>query len=693
MYTNNQLTADEGSTPGQAGIPGPTGDGNPVQRSQSSVALWRVIDELQPVLGSLGLGQREHTLRITLKKLSKGELELAGTLPLVIEWLYDGNDTACEFARRLEALLPPEEEVDDEEQSPPSRAPILQHPMAVTPPAASPPMPVREALPPKTAAETSVAATAEAVENADAGVPAVAAPPYVAPTCAAPPCEAPPCAAPTSDAVPQRIHRERTKGWRMPANTIVVSRPSIWGNPFVVDAHGSKEECVRKFEQLLEGTLCESGGPSRKVQREYLTHAKKHLGELRGKNLACWCKPGEPCHANVLLKLANSADGIESVAVPASADDAVAPAPAAPAAPAGAKLSPKATAGGKIIIQNIIPKPGTAEPPKVEPVQYGSMKQPDEHPLLAELRVSRYSRSYMTPPTDESVEVMVSSIMEYGLINALILAADPDAPGVYEVVAGEHRRQALLRLRPDGRLQPDEYRVISIPANDRRLAEVSMEENKGRKEPSPYELALLADHLIEDEKFTQEEVAKLMGKFQPTINGLQGLARNAKVLPEAWRKDLRKPPASKPVIRLAHWLAVKPHLDDDGSMPAKVRKICEEAASAKWSVAELKNALGPSKKREKSPITDTSNLSELKQPEIETPGVQALRTPAPKSNSSNSPSASPPAAATTLRSWAEGLSKIADEMHEHQSVHEENVRAVQHAVEADLACQKNEEAA
>ena len=29
------------------------------------------------------------------------------------------------------------------------------------------------------------------------------------------------------------------------------------------------------------------------------------LPELRGKNLACWCKPGSPCHADVLLEIAN----------------------------------------------------------------------------------------------------------------------------------------------------------------------------------------------------------------------------------------------------------------------------------------------------------------------------------------------------------------------------------------------------
>jgi hypothetical protein len=32
---------------------------------------------------------------------------------------------------------------------------------------------------------------------------------------------------------------------------------------------------------------------------------RENIGQLRGKNLACWCKPGAPCHADVLLELAN----------------------------------------------------------------------------------------------------------------------------------------------------------------------------------------------------------------------------------------------------------------------------------------------------------------------------------------------------------------------------------------------------
>jgi hypothetical protein len=38
------------------------------------------------------------------------------------------------------------------------------------------------------------------------------------------------------------------------------------------------------------------------IKPERLT---KLQADLRGKNLACWCKIGEPCHGDFLLKLAN----------------------------------------------------------------------------------------------------------------------------------------------------------------------------------------------------------------------------------------------------------------------------------------------------------------------------------------------------------------------------------------------------
>jgi hypothetical protein len=91
--------------------------------------------------------------------------------------------------------------------------------------------------------------------------------------------------------MPQRIERKRTKGYRLPAGAVCISRPSRWGNPFRVDEHGL-EEALRLYRAYLHA-----------MPREAL-HAL--LAPLRGKDLACWCKEGQPCHGDILLELANA---------------------------------------------------------------------------------------------------------------------------------------------------------------------------------------------------------------------------------------------------------------------------------------------------------------------------------------------------------------------------------------------------
>lgn len=105
--------------------------------------------------------------------------------------------------------------------------------------------------------------------------------------------------------VPHRIQLRRAKGWRMPPNTIKVDRTTPWGNPFVVGRHGTQERCVELFRYLVGGgLLCASSGPPLVEQEAYLNRAVASIGELRGKNLACWCPLGKPCHADVLLAAA-----------------------------------------------------------------------------------------------------------------------------------------------------------------------------------------------------------------------------------------------------------------------------------------------------------------------------------------------------------------------------------------------------
>lgn len=84
-----------------------------------------------------------------------------------------------------------------------------------------------------------------------------------------------------------------------------VARPGPWGNPFTIadvmaetglgkdDAQG---EAVARHARWITGAL---QGPKPPPSRETIR------AQLAGKNLACWCRAGSPCHVDTLLKLAN----------------------------------------------------------------------------------------------------------------------------------------------------------------------------------------------------------------------------------------------------------------------------------------------------------------------------------------------------------------------------------------------------
>lgn len=121
---------------------------------------------------------------------------------------------------------------------------------------------------------------------------------------------------------PTRIQRKRTKGWKMPENTVYVGRPSKWGNPIILDGDciyidisyrrkmvypgafwtvGDTEDVVYLFEKIIMGTQF----ANHNLQYWSNYFKKLDLSELKGKNLACWCPLDKPCHADILLKYAN----------------------------------------------------------------------------------------------------------------------------------------------------------------------------------------------------------------------------------------------------------------------------------------------------------------------------------------------------------------------------------------------------
>lgn len=86
----------------------------------------------------------------------------------------------------------------------------------------------------------------------------------------------------------KRIQRQRTKGWKMPPNTVYVGRGSRWGNPYKVEGSRTAEQAVELF--------------SRMVNKMHPIELYNWLLPIAGYNLACWCKEGEACHADVLLE-------------------------------------------------------------------------------------------------------------------------------------------------------------------------------------------------------------------------------------------------------------------------------------------------------------------------------------------------------------------------------------------------------
>lgn len=91
---------------------------------------------------------------------------------------------------------------------------------------------------------------------------------------------------------PKRIQLSRNAGWRMPPNTVKVSRPSKWENPFKIGKDcDTAEGSVKMYKDAIECGLS-------------IVPSLKEIMELRGKNLACWCA-NSPCHADILLEIAN----------------------------------------------------------------------------------------------------------------------------------------------------------------------------------------------------------------------------------------------------------------------------------------------------------------------------------------------------------------------------------------------------
>lgn len=104
--------------------------------------------------------------------------------------------------------------------------------------------------------------------------------------------------------IPVRIQQSRKKGARLVSPNglpvVCVTRPSKWGNPWRVGEFSSTLQRVMSAGDAVERFKKEHGKGG---CRHWLNREIK--GALRGKNLACRCAVDSPCHADILLQIAN----------------------------------------------------------------------------------------------------------------------------------------------------------------------------------------------------------------------------------------------------------------------------------------------------------------------------------------------------------------------------------------------------
>ncbi|MFJ3957723.1 DUF4326 domain-containing protein [Arthrobacter sp. NPDC090010] len=139
--------------------------------------------------------------------------------------------------------------------------------------------------------------------------------------------------------MPERIQRRRVKGWRAPEGAVFVGRQTMWGNPWQ-DFDGSvrgpawadavaREVTAPVVPSRFGGavTYSDHSDPRAAAEaavdlfRKYCVFLSRDFPglllewtePLRGKDLMCWCPIDAPCHADVLLELANRTTAVANM--------------------------------------------------------------------------------------------------------------------------------------------------------------------------------------------------------------------------------------------------------------------------------------------------------------------------------------------------------------------------------------------
>lgn len=112
--------------------------------------------------------------------------------------------------------------------------------------------------------------------------------------------------------MPERVQQQRVKGWRKPVGVVSVTRATKWGNPWSVRRDSKAGRWVVKADHEASSAryLTREAAIEAAVARfkAWSWRLRDEIGELRGRDLMCFCPLDQPCHADVLLEVANEGE-------------------------------------------------------------------------------------------------------------------------------------------------------------------------------------------------------------------------------------------------------------------------------------------------------------------------------------------------------------------------------------------------
>ena len=219
----------------------------------------------------------------------------------------------------------------------------------------------------------------------------------------------------------------------------------------------------------------------------------------------------------------------------------------------------------------------------------------------AQIRPNRYQ-----PRQDfdgEKLQELVASINEKGIVQPVIVRHNPG--GEYELIAGERRLRAVKELGHK------EVPAVVKKVNDQELLEFSIIENIQRQDLNSLEEAKAYETLINDFGFSQEQVAKTVGKNRSTVTNTLRLLS----LPRAIKEAL-----SRGMISFGHAKAILSLEDAD-----KQARLCERIMREGLSVREAENLAGINKKEPKTKTVKTGKDPHVREVEEELQQIFATK--------------------------------------------------------------------